>query len=129
VSARRPQWEPHTVMDRATSSSAAHARFAAKLSEVEEDLAKLRGAREEMLSVKTKAAAPPRTVDDDEVTSRSSDDGLAEVHIDAQGDVVKVDLDSAGYHGSDERDLCAAVLHARKRARSHVMRRGFRATP
>ncbi|MGH8793881.1 MAG: hypothetical protein ACRDXX_14710, partial [Stackebrandtia sp.] len=64
----------------------AHERFQAKLRELEDDLAGLRGARERMVAAGVRFKAE---FDDlaEETTSRTSDDGLATVTCDGQGEV------------------------------------------
>ncbi|HZE41085.1 MAG TPA: hypothetical protein VE172_19985 [Stackebrandtia sp.] len=90
--------------------------YAAKLREVEEHLARLRGARERMVAVGVGARQLDAELGTD-THARSSDDGLAIVACDGQGRVRRVELDGHGYDGVDDERLCAAVLQARRRAR------------
>ena len=108
-------------MERVGSSRGAHTPFEAKLREVETELARLRGARENMAAVGIAARRHAEDIADD-LTTDSSDDGIATVTCDGNGQVHRVVLDSARYNRVDENRLCAAVLQARQRARQRARR-------
>lgn len=106
-------------MERVRPFSGAQSRFQEKLRTVEDDLARLRGARERMVSVGVKARMIADDIND-ELTSYTSEDGVATVTCDGRGHILRVVLDSAGYNKVDEQRLCAAVLQARQRARERA---------
>ncbi|MFD0559956.1 hypothetical protein FB566_0610 [Stackebrandtia endophytica] len=94
--------------------------FAAKLRAVEEDLAKLRGARERMSA----AAARLRKATEEtpkNLTARASDDGLATVQCTDTGAVHQVELDNTGYNKVSQDQLCQAVASARSHAREAAL--------
>jgi DNA-binding protein YbaB len=111
-----------------TPAQIAHARFQARLREVEEDLARLRGARERMTAVGVRARERA-AVSAAELTTRVSQDGLATVTCTGTGAVRAVQLDTARYNGADDDQLCAAVLQARQQARSAARQRSVHTDP
>lgn len=108
-------------MDYATPKRDPRSRFEAKLREVEEDLARLRGARELMVAAGAHARAVAGELAGDTI-DHTSDDGVATVSCDGRGQVAKVEFDKAGYNRVDDKQLCASVLQARHRARERARR-------
>lgn len=96
-------------------------RFDAKLREVEEDLARLRGARERMVAAGAHAREVASELAADTV-DHASEDGVATVTCDGRGKVAKVVFDKAGYNRVNENQLCASILQARHRARERARR-------
>lgn len=94
--------------------------FAAKLRSVEDDLARLRGARERM-SVAAERLRAAEKASPAAVTSRSSADGLATVSCRENGRVHLVEVDSARYNKVSEQRLCQAVADARSQAREAAL--------
>lgn len=108
-------------MDYATPRRNPNARFQAKLREVEADLARLRGAREQMVAAGLQAREVATELSA-ETFDNTSDDGVATVVCDGRGRVSRVVFDRTGYNGVNENQLCAAVLQARQRARELARR-------
>lgn len=105
------------VEDRTREQASPDARFRAKLRELEDDLAGLKGARERMVAAGQRARRQ-LAEQTEKTASRSSDDGLATVTCDGRGRVREVTLDAARYAKTNERELSEAVLQARQRARA-----------
>lgn len=95
--------------------------YETRLRDVEADLARLRGAREQMIA---STARTQRLLDEltDDLTERCDDDGLATVTCDGAGRILRIVLDSTRYARTDENRLRAAVLEARTRARDCARR-------
>lgn len=108
-------------MDYATAQPDRDSRFAAKLREVEDELARLRGARENMVAAGAHAREVASELAEDTIDN-TSDDGVATVSCDGRGKVSKVVFDIAGYNRVSEKQLCASVLQARQRARERAHR-------
>ncbi|WP_415645899.1 YbaB/EbfC family nucleoid-associated protein [Stackebrandtia soli] len=108
-------------MDQQESTEAARARFAAKLREVEDDLAMLRGARERMVAA---GVVAQRQLDETTGTliSRTSEDGTATVVCNGLGKVQRVTLDETVYNKLGEQEVCDAVKQARQLARETARR-------
>lgn len=96
--------------------------FAAKLRAVEDDLARLKGARERMSAAADRLRTADKTVPKN-LTSRSSGDGLATVSCRENGRVHLVEVDSTRYNKVSEKRLCQAVADARSQAREAALAR------
>ncbi|HIW63262.1 MAG TPA: hypothetical protein H9881_12455 [Candidatus Stackebrandtia excrementipullorum] len=96
--------------------------FAAKLRAVEDDLARLKGARERMNAAADRLRATERAAPTD-LTTRSSPDGLATVSCRENGRVHLVEVDSDRYNKVSEKRLCQAVADARSYAREAALAR------